>query len=61
MRVLLDECMPRRLKQELQGHDVRTVPEVGGLAKRTENCCGWLKEILTSFLPLTEVSPNSKV
>jgi predicted nuclease of predicted toxin-antitoxin system len=29
MRVLLDECLPRRLKQELTGHDARTVPEMG--------------------------------
>jgi hypothetical protein len=29
MRLLLDECMPRRLKQELFGHDVSTVQEMG--------------------------------
>jgi hypothetical protein len=29
MRVLLDECLPRRLKQELTGHDAKTVPEMG--------------------------------
>lgn len=29
MRVLLDECMPRRLRRELPGHDVRTVVEQG--------------------------------
>ena len=29
MRVLLDECLPRRLKFELPGHDCRTVPEMG--------------------------------
>ena len=29
MRLLLDECMPKRLKQELTGHDVRTVQEMG--------------------------------
>lgn len=29
MRVLLDECLPRRLKTVLGGHDVRTVPEAG--------------------------------
>jgi hypothetical protein len=29
MRVLLDECMPRRLKRLLTGHDVQTVPEAG--------------------------------
>ena len=29
MRVLLDECLPRKLKQELTGHDAKTVPEMG--------------------------------
>ena len=29
MRVLLDECVPRRLSRELPGHDVRTVAEMG--------------------------------
>ncbi len=29
MRVLLDECLPRGLKSELAGHEVRTVQEEG--------------------------------
>ena len=29
MNVLLDECLPRRLKRELPGHQVATVPEKG--------------------------------
>ena len=29
MRVLLDECLPRRLKRSIAGHDVVTVPEAG--------------------------------
>ena len=29
MRVLLDECLPRRLGRELPGHSVSTVPEAG--------------------------------
>jgi predicted nuclease of predicted toxin-antitoxin system len=29
MRVLLDECVPRRLKRELTGHEVTTVTEHG--------------------------------
>ena len=33
MRVLLDECLPRRLKHELPEHDVRTVPEMGWASK----------------------------
>jgi hypothetical protein len=29
MRLLLDECVPRRFRRELPGHQVRTVPEAG--------------------------------
>ena len=29
MRILLDACVPRRLANELSGHEVRTVPEMG--------------------------------
>lgn len=29
MRVLLDECVPRKFKRELPGHDARTVTEMG--------------------------------
>jgi hypothetical protein len=34
VRVLLDECLPRRLKRELVGHDVKTVPEMGWASKK---------------------------
>jgi predicted nuclease of predicted toxin-antitoxin system len=29
MRILLDECVPRKLRDELPGHDVKTVAEMG--------------------------------
>jgi hypothetical protein len=29
MRLLLDECVPRRLKRELRGHEARTVQDMG--------------------------------
>ncbi len=29
MRVLLDECVPRALRNDIPGHDVRTVAEMG--------------------------------
>ena len=29
MRLLLDECVPRRLKQELRGHGAKTVQDMG--------------------------------
>jgi DNA-binding transcriptional LysR family regulator len=34
MRILLDECVPRRLRRELPGHDVRTVTEMGWSGKK---------------------------
>jgi len=34
VRVLLDECLPRRLKRELVGHDVRTAPEMLWASKK---------------------------
>lgn len=34
MRVLLDECLPRRLSRELTGHEVKTVPEVGWAGRK---------------------------
>jgi hypothetical protein len=32
VRVLLDECVPRKLGSELVGHDVKTVPAMGWAA-----------------------------
>lgn len=34
MRVLIDECLPKKLKLELAGHSVKTVPEAGWAAKQ---------------------------
>jgi predicted nuclease of predicted toxin-antitoxin system len=34
VRVLLDECLPKRLKRELVGHEARTAPEMGWASKR---------------------------
>jgi len=33
VRLLLDECVPKRLRQHLPGHHVRTVPEMGWAGK----------------------------
>ena len=34
VRVLLDECLPRRLKRDLASHDAHTTPEMGWASKR---------------------------
>jgi hypothetical protein len=39
MRVLLDECLPKKLKREVEADEVKTVPEVGWAIKRMETFC----------------------
>jgi hypothetical protein len=34
MRLLLDECVPRKFKNALPGHDCRTVPEEGWAGRK---------------------------
>jgi predicted nuclease of predicted toxin-antitoxin system len=34
MKILLDECLPKRLKRELVNHEVKTVPEAGWAGKK---------------------------
>ena len=34
MRLLLDECVPRKLRSDLEGYDVRTVQEMGWAGKK---------------------------
>jgi predicted nuclease of predicted toxin-antitoxin system len=34
MKVLIDECLPRRIKSHFSEHDCRTVPEAGLAGKR---------------------------
>ncbi|HET6572182.1 MAG TPA: hypothetical protein VFG68_01160 [Fimbriiglobus sp.] len=40
MRVLLDECVPKRLGRELTGHAVRTVPQEGWSGKKNGELLG---------------------
>ncbi|MBI1913931.1 MAG: DUF5615 family PIN-like protein [Planctomycetes bacterium] len=56
MRILLDECIPRRLRRELPGHDVRTVPEMGWSGKKN----GELLQLMTvqAFEVLLTVDQN---
>ncbi len=34
MRVLLDECVPQRLRHQLTGHEVWTVPQMGWASEK---------------------------
>jgi len=35
MRILIDECLPKKLKLELPDHLVKTVPEAGWAGRQT--------------------------
>ena len=50
MRVLLDECLPRKLKDDLAGHDTRTVPEMGWASKENGDLLGLAAGYFDVFL-----------
>ena len=50
MRVLLDECLPRRLKRLLPGHEVVTVPEAGLASKQNGELLGLAGERFDVFV-----------
>lgn len=48
MRILLDECVPKRFKAYLIGHEVWTVPEAGWASKKN----GALLELAAGQFPV---------
>ena len=50
MRVLLDECLPRRLKRDLVGHDVTTAQEMGWASKSNGELLGLAAGAFDVFL-----------
>ena len=52
MRVLLDECIPRKLKAHLLGHECRTVPEAGWAGKKNGELLRLAEEGFDVFLTL---------
>jgi len=40
VRLLLDECVPKRLRRELAGHEVLTVPEMGWAGRENGELLG---------------------
>ena len=61
MRVLLDECLPRRLKRELVGHEVRTAPEMGWASKRNGELLALAAGEFDVFLTAIEIFRISRI
>jgi predicted nuclease of predicted toxin-antitoxin system len=54
MKVLLDECLPKKLKREITGHDVVTVPEQGWAGKKNGELLGLAKTEFDVFITIDQ-------
>ena len=54
MRVLLDECLPKTLKQEFQKYQVFTVPEMGWAGKTNGELIRLAKEKFDVFITIDQ-------
>jgi hypothetical protein len=62
MRVLLDECLPRRLSRELIGHHVETVPQAGWAGKKNGDLLRLAAESFDVFLTIdASVGPQNNL
>ena len=50
MRVLLDECVPRKLKKALTGHEVKTVAESGWAGRKNGDLLRLAQERFDVFI-----------
>ena len=54
MRILLDECVDRRLVRDIVGHEVRTVPEMGWAAVKNGELLGLAKKNFDVFVTVDQ-------
>jgi len=52
MKVLLDECLPRRLKKFLAAHEAQTVPDMGWAGKKNGELLSLLADKFEAFLTI---------
>lgn len=52
MKILIDECLPRKLKWELSAHDVQTVPEAGWSGKKNGELLRLMAGVFDVFITL---------
>jgi hypothetical protein len=57
VRVLLDECVDRRLAADIHGHDVRTVPEAGWAALQNGDLLGRAQHQFDAFVTVDRNLP----
>jgi hypothetical protein len=57
VRVLLDECVDRRLAEHILGHDVKTVPEAGWAALKNGELLGRAEHEFDVFITVDRNLP----
>jgi len=52
MKLLLDECLPRKLKAGLPGHEVKTVPEMGWAGIENGELLPLIEAVFDAFITI---------
>lgn len=52
MKVVLDECLPRKLKRYLPGYDVSTVPEMNWAGIKNGNLLKLMEPVVDVFITI---------
>jgi predicted nuclease of predicted toxin-antitoxin system len=52
MKILIDECLPRKLKQTLPDHEVKTVPEAGWAGKKNGELLRLMTGVFDIFITI---------
>lgn len=52
MKILIDECLPRKLKNAFSGHDVKTVPEAGWAGKKNGELLRLMTGVFDVFITI---------
>jgi hypothetical protein len=60
VRVLLDECVDRRLAGDILGHDVKTVPEMGLAALKNGELLARAEAEFDAFITVDQNLPFNK-
>ena len=60
MRLLLDECLPRKLKREFTGHQVSTVPEMGWAGTKNGELLSLADGVFDVFVTTDQNMPHQQ-
>ncbi|MGE5343055.1 MAG: DUF5615 family PIN-like protein [Candidatus Omnitrophota bacterium] len=50
MRILLDECLPKKLKRDFKNYEIKTVPEMGWAGKKNGELLGLAENHFDIFI-----------